>query len=230
DYAAKYENRWVERIRDFYEQKLVSGLIARVPLSDLTLPVLDLPCGIGRFLPVLHARVPRVIEGDWSNHMLQFARSKHEKNVLGFVRASTAALPFAEQSFDLVFSVRLCHHFPTTQERAEYIREMLRISRRWVILTYLDKHSTQNTVRSMVRRLKGKRLKWSMTKDEIAETAAEQGFTVVHSVLLSRFFSGQRYAILQRNAQVQCNGLTARNPLSPHELNNDGLSANVVGL
>lgn len=200
DYAAKYQRRWVERIRNFREQKLVRGLIGRVPLGDLTRPVLDLPCGIGRFLPALHAHVPNVIEADVSNDMLRFARSKYENNAVGFVRASSAALPFADESFDLVFTVRLCHHFPTTEERADYVREMLRISRRWVILTYLDRHSIQHMVRSGMRKLKRKRAKWSMSNFQVGETAAEQGFSVVYSVPVSRIFSGQRYAILKRTS------------------------------
>jgi len=198
DYAEKYDSRWVERTRNYYEQKLVRRLMSRVPLADLTGPILDLPCGIGRFLPALHARAPRVIEGDWSIPMLELSRSKHEKNVMGFVRATSNALPFATESFNLVFSVRLCHHFPTADERAEYIREMLRISRRWVILTYLDKHSTQNRFRTFTRRLKRKPPKWTMTQAQIADIADVEGFTVVRTELLSRFFSGQRYALLHR--------------------------------
>jgi protein-S-isoprenylcysteine O-methyltransferase Ste14 len=95
-------------------------------------------------------------------------------------------------------SVRLCHHFPTADERTQYIEEVLRVSRKWVILTYLDTDSFHHFVRSASRRLEGKPVKWSMSNEEVADVASSQGFEVMDSTLLSPMFSGQRYAVLMR--------------------------------
>lgn len=197
-YAAKFDRRWEERLRNWNEQRLVASLLSMIPLSDLKGMVLDVPTGIGRFYEALRERTPNVVQSDWSYPMLQLARSANGSAAVGQIRALAADLPFPSETFDLVFSVRLCHHFPTQDERTRYIEEVLRVSRKWVILTYLDSHSFHHVVRSASRRLVGKPVKWSMSSEEVMDAASRQGFEVMDSTLLSPVFSGQRYAVMMR--------------------------------
>ncbi|GMV90762.1 MAG: hypothetical protein AMXMBFR82_05400 [Candidatus Hydrogenedentota bacterium] len=140
-YAAKFESQWVERIRNGHEQRLVNDFLSMIPASDFSGFVLDMPCGFGRFLPSLREFAPRVVEGDWSGSMLEIVRSRHPGMAPEMVRSSATTLPFASRSFSLVFSVRLCHHIQTFEQRLEYLREIQRVSERWIIVTYLDEHS-----------------------------------------------------------------------------------------
>ena len=217
DYQGKFERQKVERIKDWHEQRLVAGLIQQASAVPSRGLALDLPSGFGRFFPALRQAYPHVVEGDWSWPMLQTAQSAHAEQALAFVRASAVALPFASNSFDLVFSVRLCHHFPSDAERDRYIREVFRVSKGWVILSYLDQQSIHNRLRSALRRLKRKRPKQgAASSDNILRTAADQGFQVVQSVAFSRFFSGQRY-VLCRSADALREGVGVefRLPLKP---------------
>lgn len=202
NYRAKFDKLLVERIKDHNEQKLLRHLLGTLPKSDLTDIVLDLPCGYGRFFPALSELAPRVIQGDWSQYMLQAAQRElggngHIHTPSGYVRASALALPFADNSFSLVLSVRLCHHLPTREERIQYLREILRVSRKWAVFTYLDKHSLKNIFHNWKRRFMEKRPKWTMGQDEVAELAKESGFQLVLSARLSYLFSGQRYNVLR---------------------------------
>jgi protein-S-isoprenylcysteine O-methyltransferase Ste14/SAM-dependent methyltransferase len=197
-YAAKFQAGWVEHVRDLQEQKFIASLISIFPAEDLMASVIDIPCGIGRFYPALRRHAPQVVQADWSLPMLQIARTENAPNALGYVRALATELPFPEAQFDLVLSVRLCHHLPTRDEQRRYIEEVLRISRKWVVLSYLDTDSPHNMVRSTMRRIKGKPLKWSVSGEEVARIAAQQGFTVMNSMLLSKVLSGQRYDVLMR--------------------------------
>ena len=200
---AKFDTKWVERIRDHNEQRLVRRLLGALPESDRTGLVLDLPCGFGRFFPALSDVAPRVIQGDWSPHMLQAARRRlngngHTHTPSGYVRATALTLPFANNAFDLVLSVRFCHHLPTCEERNQYLGEILRVSGKWVVFTYLDTYSLKNILHTCKRRFSGRRPKWTMTAREVAEFARESGFHVVRSIALSRLFSGQQYVVLRR--------------------------------
>jgi len=47
------------------------------------------------------------------------------------VEGELTYLPFGDRSFDVVFEANLLHH---VEDRTEVVREMARVSRRWVIL------------------------------------------------------------------------------------------------
>ncbi len=202
-YSGKFEKHWTERFNNWREQQLVRRLLGQVPRADVTGLALDMPCGYGRLYPLIREVVPRVVEGDWSFHLLRAARQylngRDEADVPpGFVRGNALALPFADGAFDLVLSVRLSHHISSREERHQHVREVLRVSRRWVLFTYFDEHSMKNVLHDFKRRFVHKRGKWTLSAQEVAGLAAGAGYEVVSSVPLSRLFSGHQYVSLRR--------------------------------
>jgi len=202
-YTQKFEKHLSERINNRHEQRLLQRLIGRISSETPFETVLDLPCGYGRLMPLLRRHARHVVEGDWSLPLLKIARGNQRADTTvreadGYVRATALAMPFANQAFDLVLSVRLCHHIREHAERLTYVRELLRISRRWVVFTYFDYHSLKNQLREVRRKLFGKRPKWTLRASEIEKIADEMGFEVVYSIPLSRLFSGHRYVALRR--------------------------------
>jgi SAM-dependent methyltransferase len=204
NYAAKFDGQRIEQIKNWYEQRLVARLLRSCSFPESGGRILDLPGGFGRFLPALRAVSPYVVESDWSWPMLQAAKEKNGSRGTAFVRASAVDLPFATDSFDLVFSVRLSHHFTTDQERGHYVRELFRVSRGLVLLSYLDAASYHHISRALGRRIKGKRPKSGAADSAtIAATANNAGFEVVTSTPLSNLFSGQRYMLCKRVVEVR---------------------------
>ena len=200
DYTGKFERHWLERINNAREQRLVRALLADLPESTLTL---DLPCGYGRMYPLLKSMSTHIVEGDWSYFMLretQRRMARHEKpeRPLGYVRATAFTLPFPDRTFDLVFSVRLCHHIDEYDERIQYLHEILRISARSVVFTYFDTDSVKNRVHRFKRRFIPKRPKCTLARGDIEKIAEESGFEITRSLPLSRLFSGHRYTVLRR--------------------------------
>lgn len=203
-YTHKFEKHWTERLNNVREQKLVRRLLGTIPKSELIGPALDLPCGYGRLSPLVREVAPRVVMGDWSFHLLREAAAflRQEGDTPrhgGFVRGTALCLPFPDRVFDLVLSVRLCHHISSREERLAYVGEILRISNRWVLFTYFDTDSFKNLSHERRRKFKNKRPKWTLTAAEVAEKAEEAGYEVVESVPLSRLFSGHRYTMLRRD-------------------------------
>jgi SAM-dependent methyltransferase len=203
DYRGKFERHWTERINNWHEQRLLRYLLRSASIDKLNGPALDLPCGYGRLHPIVRQLGGSVVEGDWSFHLLTAARMFHAENgnsrpPAGYVRATALSLPFSDCAFDLVLSVRLCHHIREHQERIHYLREIMRVSRKWLVFTYFDAMSVKNRTHEFRRRFNGKRSKWTLHPREVNDVSRSEGFEVVQSVWMSRFFSGHRYVLLRR--------------------------------
>ena len=156
-YSGKFEKHWTERLNNRREQRLVRRILGQIPATDRAGLALDMPCGYGRLYPLVREVVPQVVEGDWSFHLLQTARQHlGERDTAdaprGFVRGTALAMPFADRAFDLVLSVRLSHHISSRDERHQHVREVLRISNKWVVFTYFDARSLKNVLHEFRRR------------------------------------------------------------------------------
>jgi SAM-dependent methyltransferase len=206
DYTKKFERHWTERINNWNEQRLLQRLLRSASIGRLDGWALDLPCGYGRLYYILRDLGASVVEGDWSFHLLAAARLLHadQRNSplpAGYVRATALSLPFRDRTFELVLSVRLCHHIREHQERLQYLREIMRVSRKWLVFTYFDTAAIKNRAHEFRRRFNGKRSKWTLDSQEVKEVSRSAGFEVVQSIWMSRFFSGHRYVLLRRTVQ-----------------------------
>ncbi|MFO7975671.1 MAG: methyltransferase domain-containing protein [Candidatus Hydrogenedentota bacterium] len=211
NYKKKFDTQHIERIKNHSEQRLIERKIADLSRNEEANWVLDMPCGTGRFYPVLKKHFPRVVQADCSESMLRIARENGDPDAAGYLRLSALELPFRDQQFELVYSVRLCHHLPASEERRRYIKEILRVSRGCVVLSFLDTFSPHNIYRSFSRWLRGKPLKHHISAEDVADIAEVRGFAVVNSSLVSRMFSGQRYVVLVRASQT-AEGAEAESP------------------
>ncbi len=108
--------------------------------------VLDLPCGTGRLIGPLRQRGWQVVAADHSEHMLAEARRgiRAEPGVEGgrpavaFHRADVLDTGFEDDTFDAVICNRLLHHYPDASERQQALRELVRISRGRVVVSYFS--------------------------------------------------------------------------------------------
>lgn len=203
DYTKKFERHWTERVNNWNEQRLLKRLLQSVTIEKSANRALDLPCGYGRLYSVLRDLGVSVVEGDWSFHLLSAARffhahEGHSALPSGYVRATALNLPFKDRAFGLVLSVRLCHHIREHHERVQYLREIMRVSRNWLVFTYFDTDSVKNRTHEYRRRFNGKRSKWTLSSQEVADLSRAAGFELVRSAWMSRFFSGHRYVLLRR--------------------------------
>jgi SAM-dependent methyltransferase len=133
DYESWYETprgRWISAV----EFGLLRSLLDAQPGAS----ILDVGCGTGHFTRLIARAVGGAVVGlDPNEDWLAYARSRAtaaERYVTG--RAEN--LPFANASFDCAISVTaLC--FVADQRAA--LREMLRVTRRRLVLGLLNRHS-----------------------------------------------------------------------------------------
>jgi len=115
----KYDRRYEINPLKGVEQTL-RGLIAETGARR----VLEIGCGTGYWLKTLLPHVDQIIGLDSSIGMLR--RALDLTGSIELVRGSADSLPFAANSFDLIFVVNALHHFDDKQGFVEQSRHLLR--------------------------------------------------------------------------------------------------------
>lgn len=180
------------------ERRLIRRLLARVGRSRV---VLELPCGGGRLTPGFADFTDLVIVADVAIGQIRYGIAHARPSVRRvWMTASAFHVPLRDASVDGVVCVRLSHHLPTAAERERLFAEVLRVARRFAIVTYFDRHSLKHLTWRLRHPFSRKARKPAMTKSEVAALAQACGARLVSVAPLSRFGSGHRYALLVRNA------------------------------
>jgi SAM-dependent methyltransferase/tRNA A-37 threonylcarbamoyl transferase component Bud32 len=176
DDAANYRDRRFARSGhgrkvDAAEREIVERWLRDLPLTG---PVLDIPCGTGRLLPILAARAGQTIGADVAPEMIRLARqAAREAGVAcSFLASDARRLPVADGTFDLVLSMRLLHRIPGRAERMEVLKELARASRKWILFSFYNRRSW----RGLRDRLRGRY--GGETRRAIAGEVAEAGMRV----------------------------------------------------
>ena len=194
-YNVKYEEEAIKRLSDKRERKLLQRIFGVVGSHDR---VLDLPSGTGRLFRTIQPFGRRWVETDVSREMLKLARENLAEWKPHLVQASAFHIPYKTGSFDCVFSARLTHHIPESAERDRFIRELGRVSRDWVVMTFFHTWSVKNILRRIRRLWNRKRPKITMTTGELRDVARTAGLELIQTFPLARLFSGHHYAILRK--------------------------------
>ncbi|XLY90251.1 methyltransferase domain-containing protein [Ectopseudomonas mendocina] len=148
DFSRKYDFEHAQQYLHKHQDGLFRRLshwrdvqVARraLQLADQPNLVLDLPCGAGRFWPMLCEQPNRVIfAADNSADMLATARAAQASEVVARVnsfRTSAFAIDLSANAVDCIFCIRLLHHIESAEHRLAILREFHRVSRDTVIVS-----------------------------------------------------------------------------------------------
>lgn len=129
-YLKMHRGSWLRRVSSWREIRLARRALALAGDPD---SILDMPCGTGRFWPMLAATTARsLLAGDNSPAMLAAAvanaapatRVRFEAR-----RMDAFALPLADGAVDHVLCMRLLHHFAVPADRLCILGEIHRVAR-----------------------------------------------------------------------------------------------------
>lgn len=157
-------------------------------LADEPNLVLDLPCGAGRFWPLLAERPNRVImAADYSEAMLATALAGQPEEVVERVntfQTSAFDIQLGANAVDCIFCIRLLHHIEAAEHRLTMLREFHRVTRDTVILSLW--------VDGNYKAWKRQRLQ----KDRAAEGRADQNRFVVQRKVVEAEFADVGFQII----------------------------------
>jgi ubiquinone/menaquinone biosynthesis C-methylase UbiE len=156
--AAYRRSRTPERSKRFcLEESILGSWLDDLEKNSL---VLDIPCGTGRCLPSIVQRGLRYIGGDISPAMIAEARREAERQpqaelVQEFVVADAEHLQFADNSVDCVVMWRFLHHVRDPKIRQNILKEVARVSRSKVLISFHHPISFTNLRKWAQRLLSG---------------------------------------------------------------------------
>lgn len=135
-YLLKHQDGLARRLSHMRDEQLARRALS---LAGEPAVVLDLPCGAGRFWPLLSEKSGREIIGaDNSASMLEIACVAQPGEVVKRVRrlqTSAFDIDLPDKSVDSVFCMRLLHHIGDASHRLALLREFHRVSRDSVIVS-----------------------------------------------------------------------------------------------
>lgn len=135
-YLAKHQAGLARRLSNWRDQQMARNALRAAGDPRV---VLDLPCGAGRFWPMLAEKPGReILAADNSQSMIDIATRAQPSAVVARVKAfqsSAFAIDLADESVDCVFCMRLMHHVADPEHRLALLREFHRVTRQTVILS-----------------------------------------------------------------------------------------------
>ena len=194
NYNLKYDRKLLKRLSTMREYQILRRLLGRQkPCATM----LEIPCGGGRISPQLVNATDLLIQADVGLGQILYGMTREKFKIPQiWMTASAFHIPLQNSSVDAAVCIRLSHHLPTTNQREDLLAELLRVARRYVVMTFFDYHSIKNTL----RRLRQSKPKLTMTLSQVASIAAAHGATLIACPRLSIIGSGHRYALMVKSA------------------------------
>ncbi len=200
EYDARRFHGWRQRGSTARKWQLIESLVG----GDLrsARAVLDLPCGTGRFTRELLDVGAPLVNADLSHAMLaaaeRVARTKPE-HFRGSVQCDVSRLPFRDDAFDVVLSIRFLFHVPPAL-RPAVLRELARVSRRWIVLDVRHKYCvTTHTkrLRAWLLRKRAPTPRYSLR--EIEADLRASGLVLRRRVWLAPLFSEKMLLLCEKS-------------------------------
>lgn len=198
DYQRQRYRSLDQALVNWREQRLVAALLTSCQLQHGSL--LDVPCGFGRFTPLFARLGIQATGADVSGDMVRLARSQQVPEGRGrWLHTNILALPFADNSFDCVFCVRLLHHRFSAEERLRLVGELARVSRRFVLVSFYR----TAVLHTLARSWRGPRGRLAMMTTAQWHTLAQQSqLRILQQRALCRGCHAQTFAVLTKESGV----------------------------
>ena len=216
DFSRKYDQAHAQNYLHKHQAGLArrlshwrDGQVARSALRLAGEPnlVLDLPCGAGRFWPLLAEQPNRVIlAADNSADMLATACAAQPIDVVRRVRTfktSAFAIDLADNSVDCIFCIRLLHHMASSQHRLAALGEFHRVTRDTLIVSlWVDGNYKAWRRRRLEKRRGSGENRFVVRRDQIEFEFLKAGFEVLgHRDFLPGYAMWRTYVLRKREVR-----------------------------
>ena len=201
-YHEKHRRTLGRRLSNWREQQMAAQAL---DLAGNPAVILDLPCGTGRFWPLLARKSERtILAADNSESMLAVAREVNPAQLterIKLFQSSAFDIQLDDNSVDQVFCMRLLHHITETQDRLAILKEFHRVTRETVAISlWVD--GNYKALRR--RKLESRRTHKTYQNRIVLERAViereftQAGFAIAGYFDFLKFYSMWRLYVLQK--------------------------------
>lgn len=169
--------------------------------TDNVTSVLDAPCGVGRAAIALSKKGYNPTGVDLGNGAVEVAR--HQAEIAGidvtFEQGDIRNLPFESEMFDAILCFRLYHHFADDVIRQEIIDELCRVSKKYVLISYLSPYAYTSIKRLIRAKLGGKASRQYTTKiSDLTNNFEKHNFRLIKDIPQFRFVHTLHVAVFKK--------------------------------
>lgn len=189
------------RLYDKMEKHAVASCLDAAQKISPINTLLDLACGTGRMSEFLASRGYQLTCGDISDEMIGVAKKRLASAGFGqmaFLKMDIYQTGQGTGAFDCVSAFRLFQHL-TSEQRAEALREMARVSRRFVLVNVMHTSAYYGAVRKLRLALGRYATRYTSTQSEVDQELSHAGLRVVRSVFSQPGFNGNRVLLMEKS-------------------------------
>ena len=197
DYAQRRYRGFFQRLVAWREQRLAARLLAH-PHAGCNGHIVDLPCGYGRFYPLLKQMNLKVSAMDQSQAMVDIYREHADFTAADHAERADVLepLPARASAATRALCVRLFQHLHHPELRIQALRT-LGANRRQIVMTYYDDGSLHYWNKRLLMRLKGKKVRVKMIpRRDFESEVAQAGLRIVKRIKLFPGVHAQTWVLL----------------------------------
>lgn len=205
-YLQKHKDGPARKLSNWRDCKLAEKAL-RIAGDPQT--VLDLPCGAGRFWPLLlNNRKRKLYAADNSQNMIQVALKSQPADITNHITAfktSAFDIDMPDGSVDSIFCMRLIHHVAQSQHRMEILKEFHRVCRDTVILSlWVDgnikswKRKRLETKRASNGDQQSNKNRFVVPREQVEQEFKQAGFTIMDKLDFLPGYAMWRIYILKK--------------------------------
>jgi ubiquinone/menaquinone biosynthesis C-methylase UbiE len=193
--ARKYEKKRFNKGKmlkyDKFE-KAFAQLLFKMVGSDSH--IVDIPCGNGRFFEVF-SKARKLVMADYSINMLQACEEKFgTQDNIRLIQADILSIPLPDGWADLCFCMRLFHHINNDERRLSTLKELARVSRKFVAMSFYN-----HNLRFYRRKILGRKITGNYTTyNRLSALAKQAGLEPVKRFPKVNFFTEQCLVIFKK--------------------------------
>ncbi len=188
------------RLHNFLERDTFAKLLGHADREQKIRTVLDIACGTGRISEVLLESGYNVTCGDISESMMDVARARLNRfstDRLAFTKLDAFDIDFEDGSFDCCVCARFFQHL-TGEQRARALRELARVSRRWVVANFMYTSTYYGFVRRVRKALRRYAPRQTASREQIDTELAQAGLRIVRRRFTQPGYNGNLVLVLEK--------------------------------